>query len=140
MPVSSFSNTSIVTTSPSLKMQDNEPICSNHSEPGTDAEYAKGLLELYIGSATRHVKQHKEKKTTSKISRAEVDLNVLKSLDASDLDQLYKFSWYSAVGILVRITPLSPRCLFRQLNSFSDSVDLLYMKYDGPLSQILIER
>ena len=116
MPVSSFSKTSMVTASSSSKMQDNELICSKYVESETDTGYfAKGLLELYIGSATRYVKQHKVKKTVNKISRAEVDLNVLKSLDASDLDPLYKFSWYSAVGILVRNILLVPCCSFHQL-------------------------
>ena len=110
MPVSSFSNTSMVTASSSSKMQNNELICSTHLESETDTGHTKGVLELYIGSATRYIKQHKAKKTTSKILRAEVDLNVLKSLDASDLDPLYKFSWYSAVGILVRGTLLCSRC------------------------------
>ena len=113
MPVSSFSTTSMVTASSSSKMQDTELICANYVEPETNTEYAKGLLDLYIGSATRYVKQHKANKTTSKILRAEVDLNVLKSLDASDLDPIYKFSWYSAVGILFRNTLLFPRCSFR---------------------------
>ena len=55
-------------------------------------------MELYVEAANRHISAHKTGKTSSQISRRNVDLLVLRALDGSDLDLEYKLAWFDVVS------------------------------------------
>ncbi|MCJ1311424.1 hypothetical protein MMC25_005095 [Agyrium rufum] len=57
----------------------------------------RGILELYVEAANRHISAHIRNQSVQRISRAEVDLLVCTALDSSDLDLHFKFAWYDAV-------------------------------------------
>lgn len=54
-------------------------------------------MDVYVSHAENHISKHQADHTTERISRAQVELDILRSLDKETFPIEMKVSWYHAV-------------------------------------------
>ena len=55
-------------------------------------------MDIYVEHAESHIGKHQANRTTTNISRAQVELEILKGLDEESFPIEMKLSWYHAVS------------------------------------------
>lgn len=60
--------------------------------------FDQGIMDIYVSHAENHMSRHQASGTIQQISRAQVELEILRSLDEESFPIEMKVSWYHAVS------------------------------------------